>query len=138
MDKTQVMVEFRILGDEFEPEIFTSALLINPTSSWKKGENYINQNNMIVKKKFSCWTISSGREESLDIGEQLYKVINKLIGKESILVNLKEQYDIDYTIDVIVEIEDSLSPAVYLESKAIKFANDIGATFDFDLYVYSI
>ncbi len=138
MDKTQVMVEFRIIGDDFNPEVFTSALSVEPTNSWKKGDEYINQSNLLSIKKFSNWEISSGRKETLDMGEQIYKVLDKLIGKEDILINLKKTYDIDYTIDVVVEIEDSRTPAIYLENKAIKFANDIGATFDFDLYVYSI
>lgn len=132
------MVEFRIIGDDFNPEIFTSALSIKPTNSWKKGDEYINQSNLLSIKKFSNWEISSGKENSLDMGKQIYKVLDKLIGKEEILVNLKEQYDIDYTIDVVIEVENAQTPAVYLETKAIKFANDIGATFDFDVYVYSM
>ncbi len=138
MDITQVMVEFRILGDDFNPDIFTSALSVEPTNSWKKGDEYINQTNLLSIKKSSCWTLSSGRENSLDMGKQIYQVLDKLIGKEEKLINLKSIYDIDYTIDVVIEVENGDTPAIYLESKSIKFANDIGATFDFDMYVYSI
>ncbi len=135
MDKTQVMVEFRIIGDDFNPEVFTSALSVEPTKSWNKGDEYINQSNLLSIKKNSSWGISSGRRDSLDMGKQIYEVLDKLIGKEKILVNLKSKYNIDYTIDIVIEVENGQTPAVYLESKAIKFANDIGATFDFDMYV---
>lgn len=38
LSSTNVMVEFRILGDSFDPDYITDCLAVVPSISWKKGD----------------------------------------------------------------------------------------------------
>jgi hypothetical protein len=122
MDKTNVMVEFIITGDNLKPEIVTETIGISPSGEHRKGDNIIGR--------------SSGCEESLDINDQLKKVINLLISKKNDLLLLKKTYGLYYKFGIVIRIEQNETPAVYLETDVIEFANNIKAEFDFDLYVY--
>lgn len=134
MDKTSVLVEFKIIGDEFEPEIITKVLQISPDKYWKKGEQIKNKNSI---RNFSCWSIKTGYEESIDINNQLVKIINKIKDKKNELVELKNQNKFYYKIQVVIKIENNEKPAIYLNRDIIGFLNDIKAELDFDLYIYS-
>lgn len=134
MDKTSVLVEFKIIGDEFEPEIITKVLQISPDKYWKKGERIKNRNSI---RNFSCWSIKTGYEESIDINNQLVKIINKIKDKKNELVELKNKNKFDYKIEVVIKIENNEKPAMYLNSDIIGFVNDIKAELNFDLYIYS-
>ncbi|CAH2213577.1 DUF4279 domain-containing protein [Tepidibacter aestuarii] len=136
MDKTNIKVDFRIVGDNFEPSDITSKLSLTPTSAWKKGDKFTRREKNL-EKKYSCWRISTGYEESVDIVLQLNKIINILNDKKAILQDLKKVYSFDYRIDAVINIENGEAPALYIESEIIKFANDIGAELDFDLYILS-
>lgn len=48
MIKTNIMIEFCILGDDFNPKEITQKLLIEPTEYYKRGEKSIRN---IEKKK---------------------------------------------------------------------------------------
>lgn len=134
MDKTSVLVEFKIIGDEFEPEIINKVLQISPDKYWKKGEQIKNKNSI---RNFSCWSIKTGYEESIDINNQLVKIINKIKDKKNELVELKNQNKFYYKIQVVIKIENNEKPAIYLNRDIIGFLNDIKAELDFDLYIYS-
>ena len=136
MNKTNIQVEFRVIGDDFDPNEITSELNIVPTNVWKKGEKYF-RGSKEHTKKYSYWGLSTGYEESLDVSTQLHKIINILIANKENLGHLKNQYGLDYRIDVVINVENSQSPALFIESEVIRLANDIGAEFDFDLYIMS-
>lgn len=134
MNNTNVKVEFRILGDDFEPDTITNKLVINPNEYWKIGDTIKNKN---FKRKYSCWSISTGYEESLDINEQLKKILLKISDKKDVLKEIRELLTLEYRLDIIINIEGNEKPAIYLDSETIEFANDIKAEFDFDLYINS-
>ncbi|SHL04119.1 protein of unknown function [Desulforamulus aeronauticus DSM 10349] len=61
MDKTNIMVEFCILGDDFNPEEVTSKLLIEPREQYLKGSRSTRN----IERKETCWSISTGYVETL-------------------------------------------------------------------------
>lgn len=132
MDETNVMVNFRILGKDFNPDDLTSILNITPSSQWLKGE-IIRPN---IVRKYSCWIIGTEYEESCDINVQLKKVLKKISERKRELIDLREKLDLQYRLDVVINIENNEKPAIYLNSDVIEFANDIKAEFDFDLYIF--
>lgn len=132
MDKTSVMVEFCILGDNFNPEEITLELSIEPTEQYLKGS----RNNRNIERKESCWSINTGYVETLYVSELLDILIDKLIDKKDIIQKLKKKWNIDCKFFVVINIENNVKPAVYLEKEVIEFANAVGAEFDFDLYIF--
>lgn len=134
MDNTNIMAELRILGDDFDVDEITNKLNIQPSEYWKRGDNIKRINKL---RKYTCWIISTGYEESLDINIQLQKIMKKLEGKVDILKTLKDRYDLDYRLDLVINVEDNQSPEIFLNSDVISFANEIKAEFDFDLHIIS-
>jgi hypothetical protein len=130
MDKTNIMVDFRIIGDVFNLDVITNKLLIKPSYYWLKGDR--NKNNI---RKYSCWAISTGYEESLDINNQLNKIIELIKTKKQELKELKNKHELDYRFDIIINIENEEKPAIYLNIDIIDFAHEIKAEFDIDLYI---
>lgn len=133
MDKTNVKVEFSIFGDEINPEVITSTLKIKPTRQWLKGDHIRND----LFRKESCWEISTEYEESYDINDQLDKIIDRISDKESEIHSLLKTYNAECKFEIVIQIENNEKPAMYITRERITFLNDIRASIDFDLYIYS-
>ena len=95
MEKTQVMVYFSMFADEFPLNAVTKQLGIEPTESYKKGdiikkisptENYV--------RSYTCWKLSTGYQESLDVGEQMDMIIDQIGDKSAIINDLKRQFEL--------------------------------------------
>lgn len=131
MEKTKVSVEFSIIGDDFYPTMITEQLAIEPTESWMKGEKVKNRN--IVRKE-TCWSVSTGDEESFDINNQLKKIVDLIKPQKNNLKRLQKLYKLEYMFMIVMKIENNETPAIYLESETISFMNDINAEIHFDVY----
>lgn len=132
MKRTTVRVDFVIKGKGFNPSDITNKLGISPSKSWCEGD--VSKEANIIKEQ-SLWLISTGYEQSLDINNQLSKIMNLLQPIRDELNELRVIYNISYVFEVIIEIYRGDVPAIYLESDSIEFANKIKAEFDFDMYV---
>jgi len=120
------------MGDNYDIWDISNALKIEPTQFWSIGDD-IRQTGK--KREYTCWILSTGYEETLDINTQLIKIEELFINKTILLKELKERNYLSYSIDVIIKIENEEVPAIYLETEIIQFAANIGARFDFDTYV---
>lgn len=131
---TNVMVEFKITGDIFDEDIINQKLSILPSVYRRKGDVIENSNQC---RKYTSWTLSTGYEESMDINIQLTKIIDKLYPKLNKLLELSQEINVSYMIDIVVNIEDGEKPIIYFNSRNIEFANTIGSEIGVDLYIYS-
>ena len=134
MDKTNVMVEFSIYGENFEPKYITKQLGIMPSETYLKGE-LIRYGR--ATRKETAWSISSGYEVSLDINNQLEKVIFLLKDKVDKLVELKNSLCLNMLFIIVIRIEDNEIPAMYFKKDFIRFISKIDAEVGFDTYIYS-
>ncbi|BCJ98304.1 DUF4279 domain-containing protein [Anaerocolumna chitinilytica] len=132
MDNTNVLVDFRIIGDNYNIQEITDILLIKPSRYWKSGDDILQ-----TGRKYDCteWIFSTGYEETLDISTQIKKIKSIFLEKSNQLVSLREKYNLKYCIEIVIKIENNAVPAIYLDSEIINFAAIIGATFDFDTYI---
>lgn len=125
------MVDFSIIGDDFNPDIITNVLRLNPTEQYLKGE----MNSRNICRKETCWSISTGYKESLYISDLLEDILVKFSGKEEILIRLKEELKLTFKFFIVMNIVENVKPAIYLDNRIIQFASNLNAEFDFDLYV---
>lgn len=64
-NSSQSYVYFALHGDDFNPNEITSALGIEPTDSWKKGD----KGQYLPNQKYACWKWSTGKgKEAIFIG----------------------------------------------------------------------
>lgn len=82
MNKTSVMVEFTLTGDQFNPDFIAERLEIKPNEIYYKGDQA--KHRKAVRKE-TCWSINTGYQESLDVNIQLRDVIEKIRPKKMIL-----------------------------------------------------
>ena len=135
MEQTQVMVYFSMFANEFPLDAVTKQLGIEPTESYKKGD--------IIKKisptenhvrSYTCWKLSTGYQESLDVGEQMDMIIDQIGDKSAIINDLKRQFELDCRFTIVIKMNNGYTPGLYLDQSIIAFANSINADFDMDLY----
>lgn len=140
MDKTQVMVYFSLYGDEFPVDYVTEALEIEPTNTYKMGDVIVRPYNPKVTSTTThyrletAWELSTGYQESYDVGEQMDQILSPLKNKVAIINQLKTKYELQCKIIIVIKMENGDSPGLYLDNEQIEFAHRIKAEFDIDLY----
>lgn len=141
MNYTNVMTYFEIKGDDFPIDYVTETLGINPTRSYKKGEEITRPNNpnVISTKKryrtYTSWQFGTEYVKTLYANEQAKKVISPLLNKINELLEIKERYDCLFVLMQVPVIEQGHSPALGYDKEVIDFCSVIGASIDIDLYV---
>lgn len=134
LKNTNVKVEFKVVGDNFSPDIITERLGVYPTVSWLKNEPIPNREKLL--RKTCLWSLCVGYEESINIMIQIEQVIKKLAKVRETLVILKKEFDLNYYIDVFINIENGEKPAINLDYTTIKFLHDIEAEFRMDMCIF--
>lgn len=132
MDNTNIRVEFRIMGSNFDPIKITESLGVAPTETWKEGDRIRNSDR---KRSYTAWMFSTEVEETLDIGIKMEEIMSLFFPHINTLCELKKQYDLDFCIDIIVVIENNEPPAVYFSNSFIEFLAMIKARIDIDTYI---
>ncbi|MDR2939043.1 MAG: DUF4279 domain-containing protein [Clostridiales bacterium] len=75
-------------------------------------------------------------EESLDVGKQIHKILDILEGKTNLLLELKKEFELFYKFSIVINMENEITPGLYLDLRIINFLSCIGAEFDCDMYIY--
>ena len=135
MDKTNIMADFRIMGDDFNINDINSKLLLSPDYCWTKGEQIKIRPGF--KREYTCWAISTGYEISNNVNNQLSKITSRLNNKSAVLEEMCNMLKLDYRFEVVINIENGEKPAIYLNKDIIQLASKIDAEIDIDLYIYS-
>ncbi|HEX9976257.1 MAG TPA: DUF4279 domain-containing protein [Dehalococcoidales bacterium] len=115
----------------------------SPVKLTGKDLKYLELNPHLVRtrtgavRRFNNWEISTGYEESNDINIQLTRIFDLLKNKVSVLNELRDAYNLQFRIDVVVIVENGEKPAMYFDHWFIDFVHEIEAEVDIDLYIYS-
>ena len=134
MDKTNIKVEFTVISEDFDIDLLTIKWGIEPTQRYYKGDIIPRINRT---REESIWRIETEYNESLDINDEVLKLMEKLYGKEEILKDLKNKHNLKYSICVVINVENNQTPAIYLTEEVINLFSLIGIYFEIDLYIYS-
>lgn len=111
MDKTQVMVYFSLYGDEFPIDYVTDKLGIQPTNSYRKGDLIPNRSTKVYRKETS-WDLGTEYEESIDVNDQLQKIMQQLQNKSSNINELIKAYSLACKFFIVIKIENGETPAL--------------------------
>ncbi|WP_017811051.1 DUF4279 domain-containing protein [Paenibacillus shenyangensis] len=134
LDKTNVMVEFIITGEQLDLNKLTNVIGISPSESWLKGDPIPDKK---TARPDSCWILSTGYEESLDINDQLYKMMSRISSKIDILNDLKQEDSLKFVVAIVINVEEDIKPAMHFEKQFIEFAYNLKTEFYIELYNYS-
>ena len=140
MKKTNIKATFSISNydDDFDPNIITSRLKIQPTDLFVKGslrpQIQPGQYRGIYNR--NAWILKTERKESIEIKNQLLELVNVLKAKKEILIELKNTFELEIDFGIVIYILDGNTPASYLPKEIIRFMADLDAGIDFDIYVW--
>lgn len=132
MDKTNIKVSLRFMGDDYDVKEITNSLNVIPSESWNAGEQIRKSER---KCEYTAWIYSTKAVETLDINTQIKEIETLFLPKVKKISSLKKKYNLDISIDFVIIIENEEVPAIYFESSFIEFVAKIGARFDLDTYI---
>ena len=130
---TRVMAYLHIASFyDFPVHKVTELLGIQPTETRVKGELGENQ----FPHRYTSWKYSSGYQETLEVDKVLMEVLEPFENKVQEILAVKEKYQVDTVIQLVIEIYDGRTPGLVIDPRVSKFGGDIGANIDIDLYAF--
>ncbi|WP_313893593.1 DUF4279 domain-containing protein [Psychrobacillus sp.] len=139
MDKTSLYAYILFSGnDDFPIDVVTEKLGVQPTKTSKVGERVI-PNHPINLLVHSCtdWCFEIGTKETLDTEEVLRPLLEVFQSKTDTINQLKEELNLDVRLELVMLIYDGYSPGLVIYPEFSKFAAEINAFLDVDMYVFS-
>ncbi len=136
MDKTNVNIEFVITGESFDPNLISTKLGVTQEGYYLKGDRISTRVGEIIRDE-TCWFYSVGYNETYDVNEQMEKLLDIFESEKEILMEMKEEKNLDYKLVVSIRVENGEIPSIYFCQRVISFSNMIKADMDIDINLYS-
>ncbi len=130
--KNSCYTYFAIKGD-FDPDIVSKRLGLEPDNSWKKGELRKNGS----KYDFSCWEYGRCDEYDVFTENQMRKTIAGLLDKVEELNNIRNDYDVSFVLEIVPSIYvGDTNPCLAPSLDIIDFCHATRTHIDIDYYLY--
>jgi len=134
MKTNEGRVYFAFDGDDFDPDVVTKLLGIEPSYIKRKGERIPGK----IPKR-SSWVLSTEdvKSEYVDIYDMSTQIINQLKPKKAQIIELKNKYELSTRLQVVLAIamsEEISTPAIGFEIDTVTFLGEVGAFIDVDSY----
>ena len=139
MDKTSLYAYILFSGnDDFPLDVFTERLGVQPTKTWKVGER-VKPNDPKNQKlrSYTAWHFEIETKESLDTEDVLRPLLEVFQSKTETINQLKEELILDVSLELVINIYDGYTPGLVIFPEFSKFAAEINACLDVDMYVSS-
>ncbi len=137
MKTSETYVYFALTGDNFDPKIITDRIGIEPTDSWRKGDN--GKYNPSLYN--SCWQLSTDRgKEYIEVDKLVEEIISRLNDKIDIINQLKDEFQLDSVIEIVLYIDtnpDQSTPAIGHDLNTIEFLYRTKTKTDIDIYRFN-
>ena len=122
---------FKITGN-FNPDIVTKRLGLIPNKTWKIGDK--RRNGTLFD--FALWEFGRCDNYDVIVENQMHKTIAPLLDKLDILNEIKNEFDVSYTLEIVPTVyADNTSPCLAPSMKVIDFCHATRTEIDIDLYV---
>ncbi|MER2122045.1 MAG: DUF4279 domain-containing protein [Solibacillus sp.] len=136
MDKTSLYAYISFTGkddvDDFPVEVVTEMLGIKPTRILRMGERI----NDVRKRSFTSWQYESETLETLDVDDVLIPILNVFQEKTDSINLIKKELKLNVKVALVITMIDGFTPGLVIYPEFSKFASDINAFIDIDMYVY--
>ena len=122
---------FMIRGN-YDPDSITELLGLVPEKSWRIGDK--RKNGTVYD--FAMWQYGTCDSYDVYVENQMLKTITPFLSKISALKEIKQKYDVEFTLEVVPTIKSSESvPCVAPSMEVMQFCCDTATKIDIDLYV---
>ncbi|MDO4907525.1 DUF4279 domain-containing protein [Neisseria sp.] len=131
-DKTQINIDFSIVGDFFETDLITEKLGVIPTEILKKGELLESRRLPNIE---TVWSYQTGIRDSFDLEEQFSIIFNLFESKKDVIKDLCKQYNLKVYLQCYISILNDETPIIHLDNRSLNFISEIGADIDIDISI---
>lgn len=122
---------FSITGD-FDPDVVSQMLELLPFDSWKKGD----MGEYGKKHLISGWEFGKCVKYDFLTANQIKQTISPLISKIDVLKKIKQEYDVEFSLNIVPEIYlNNSTPALAPDLDVIDFCHETRTKIDIDLYI---
>jgi len=125
----QVRVSFFLAGNEFNLDDVTKKMNIMPTNTREKKDCPVKQ------FAYTTWSLRTGKESCKAVSAQFEKIMKLLSGKETIINEISNTYDIKVIFEIGIFMANGDRPEMVLTKEIILFLAAINAEVGFDLYI---
>ena len=136
MDKTSLYAYISFTGkddvDDFPVEVVTEMLDVKPTRILRMGERI----NDVRKRSFTSWQYESETLETLDVDDVLLPILNVFQEKTDSINRIKKELKLNVKVALVITMIDGFTPGLIIYPEFSKFASDINAFIDIDMYVH--
>ena len=136
MEKTSLYAYISFTGkddvDDFPVEVVTEMLGVKPTRILRMGERI----NDVRTRSFTSWQYESETLETLDVDEVLIPILNVFQEKTDSINLIKKELKLNVKVALVITMIDGFTPGLVIYPEFSKFASDINAFIDIDMYVY--
>jgi hypothetical protein len=137
METGNTYVYFALKGDNFDPQIVTERIGVTPTEKWNKGD----KGKYKLTLDYSCWKLSTEKgKEYIMVDSLVDEVIGQLFDKIEIINELKNQFDLDSVLEIVMYIdtnEEQSTPALGHDLKTIEFLYRTQTKTDVNIYRFN-
>ena len=139
MDKTSLYAYILLSGnDDFPLDVVTERLGVQPTKTWKVGERVKPNHPMNQSlRSYTGWRFEINTKESLDTEDVLRPLLEVFQTKTDTINQLKEELNLVVHLELVIQIYDGYTPGLVIYPEFSKFAAEINAFLDVDMYVFS-
>jgi hypothetical protein len=125
-------VSLRIFGDDLDPDEISRMLMCEPTDKIKKGEIIVGRatGNQRISP-FGSWRLESAEDESLDLEEQILKLLSCVIRDPEVWSQLTQKYKVDLFCGLFL---DDLNRGFSLSPEVLKELAERNLELGFDIY----
>ncbi len=127
---------FKITGN-FDPDVITERLGLEPEKTWKIGDL---RSFGRSRYNFALWEIGRCTEYRVLVTEQMEETIRPLLDRIDLLNEIREQYDVNFTLEVVPYIyaaNGEHHPVVSPSHEVIAFCAATHTHLDIDQYFFS-
>lgn len=128
-----INIELSIVGDDFDIELVSKELDIEPTEIKKKGELLPNKKNRNIE---TSWSFMTGLEKSLDVRIQLCKLMDIFYKKIDKLKEICLYFNTKVFVSILIIVKNQQTPSLHFGKEEILFFNEINAELDIDIYIH--
>lgn len=122
---------FKITGD-FDPNVMTKKLGLCPSKTWKIGDERTNG----TLYDFALWEFGRCDNYDVMVANQMHTTIAPLLDKIDVLNEIKTEFDVYYTLEVVPSVyADNSTPCLAPSLEVIDFCHATRTVIDIDLYV---
>lgn len=123
---------FKIVGN-FNPDKVTEWLGLQPDQVWHIGDSRKNN----TTYDFAAWFFGMNSEYNIIVEKQMLATIAPLQTKIDVLQQIKNQYDVDFILEIVSEIYvGEITPCLAPSQAVMQFCVATETTLDIDLYAY--